>query len=1013
MTFALPLAAILLLPALLAWWFLGRHGHGRWWRLIALILLVAAATGPGLRWGDGGSDVVLILDRSASMPMAERSQQEELLRLVADQRRRGDRLAVVAVGTQAAIAQRPAEKARPRLGDAAVDPLGSAIGEGLETALALIPPGRSGRVLLHSDGDHTDGDPLRAAARLAAAGIPVDVLTVPRPNLPDAAIVDLELPGELRLGMSFIGALRVLSDRSERRRWRILRDDQVIASGELELSAGTPAVATFADRPPRQGLARYVAEIEGADGFARAATIDPQVLAAKVRALGDGALGQAAEALGLDTAKLLADLNRALADPAVGERLNALADPETRRATLDALKQQIAAHVGDIGSGLILSKVESILAESVRGEDDRQPLNNRARGAIRLVGSERILVMSGDGTPGNVSRALEAAGLQVALRREGPIDLADLAGAQALVLDNVPADRLGLRGLDAIAHWTEHLGGGLVLLGGRRSFGAGGYHRSAVEDVLPVTLELRDEHRKLACAIAIAIDVSGSMSMPVADGRIKLDLAAEGAAAVVELLGPRDSIAVFAVDSAPTTVLPLQRVDDPVRQAEQIRGIQPGGGGIFVYEALAAAGQALLDSGSGTRHLVLFSDAADSEEPGDFRNLLADYAAAGITVSVIGLGNERDVDAALLLEVAQRGGGRCTFAEAAEDIPRLFAQETMLVARSAWIDQQAPLSPQPAVNLLLGNDPLLAAPWPQVSGYNLTYPRERAQVLAFAEGDPRAPAVAAWRIGTGRSAIVTTTCDGEAAADLIGWQGYAPLLASLVRWCVGSGQAEAMGTLQTRRLGRDAVIRLELDPERRADWPTHAPRLAVVADGGSGRPAEPILQPVEDGVWEARHPLTDDRPVLAAAEVGGQALISPAVCLPYPAEAEPRFERRSGGEILETIARSTGGRLRSDVLDAYANPPSPGQRRDLATLLMALALGILVTEILVRRLCLGLPQRRKPAAAITTPVAATVAPTASAEVPAATRPATPADAPAAPDRDQGLHEALRQLRKKR
>src|SRR5690606_20451053 len=107
MTFALPLAAILFLPAFLAWWFLGRRGHGRWWRLVALILLVAAATGPGLRWGDGGSDVVLILDRSASMPLTERSQQEELLRVVADQRRRGDRLAVVAVGTQAAIAQRP------------------------------------------------------------------------------------------------------------------------------------------------------------------------------------------------------------------------------------------------------------------------------------------------------------------------------------------------------------------------------------------------------------------------------------------------------------------------------------------------------------------------------------------------------------------------------------------------------------------------------------------------------------------------------------------------------------------------------------------------------------------------------------------------------------------------------------------------------------------------------------------------------------------------------------------
>ena len=40
------------------------------------------------------------------------------------------------------------------------------------------------------------------------------------------------------------------------------------------------------------------------------------------------------------------------------------------------------------------------------------------------------------------------------------------------------------------------------------------------------------------------------------------------------------------------------------------------------------------------------SDAADSEEPGDYKNLLDKFSNAGITVSVIGLGSDRDADAA-------------------------------------------------------------------------------------------------------------------------------------------------------------------------------------------------------------------------------------------------------------------------------------------------------------------------------------------------------------------------------
>src|SRR5690606_10247415 len=107
---------------------------------------------------------------------------------------------------------------------------------------------------------------------------------------------------------------------------------------------------------------------------------------------------------------------------------------------------------------------------------------------------------------------------------------------------------------------VEDLGGGLMLTGGRRSFGVGGYFNSPLDPVLPVSMELREEHRKNRVAIAVALDRSGSMTMPVSGNLVKMDLANLGTAEVIRLLTPGDRVAVIAVDSAPHVVQPLSDV---------------------------------------------------------------------------------------------------------------------------------------------------------------------------------------------------------------------------------------------------------------------------------------------------------------------------------------------------------------------------------------------------------------------------------------------------------------------
>ena len=72
-----------------------------------------------------------------------------------------------------------------------------------------------------------------------------------------------------------------------------------------------------------------------------------------------------------------------------------------------------------------------------------------------------------------------------------------------------------------------------------------------LEPYLPVSMEVKNEHRKLSLAMAVALDRSGSMAMPVGDGRTKMDLANLGTCAAIETLGPFDEVGVIAVDGAP------------------------------------------------------------------------------------------------------------------------------------------------------------------------------------------------------------------------------------------------------------------------------------------------------------------------------------------------------------------------------------------------------------------------------------------------------------------------------
>ncbi|HEY2341784.1 MAG TPA: hypothetical protein VGH90_02085, partial [Chthoniobacteraceae bacterium] len=160
--------------------------------------------------------------------------------------------------------------------------------------------------------------------------------------------------------------------------------------------------------------------------------------------------------------------------------------------------------------------------------EDAHPENNLGETWVEVVGGSRVVLVSAfDHDP--VADALERAGFPVQqVTDPAQLHAGMLSGARLVILNDVPAYRLPDEFLHGLDFFVREQGGGLLMCGGKSSFGSGGYFSSAIDSLLPVSMELRKEHRKLRVAMAVVMDRSGSMAVSVPSGGktvSKMDLA--------------------------------------------------------------------------------------------------------------------------------------------------------------------------------------------------------------------------------------------------------------------------------------------------------------------------------------------------------------------------------------------------------------------------------------------------------------------------------------------------------
>lgn len=864
MTLLHPIWLCLLVPLALALW--------RWrlpsrlllgLRALTLVLLLLALCGLSAKLPSRGGLVIVVADRSESMPADSSRAQKEAIELLHSGMRPEDRLAVVSFGRTAAVEQPPGTERFPDF-QHEVGRDASNLAEGLERALALVPKETPARLLVLSDGRWTGRDPATVAYRAAARGVAIDYRLLERSTASDLAIERIDAPSEAAPGEWFLLTAWVHVPMAQTVSFTLYRGKDVVESGQRQLTTGRNHL-TFRDRAVNPGSLSYVLTVESAPA--------------------GGADG-----------------------------------PPT----------------------------------------DPVPENNRARVLVGVRGPRPLLHVTRSASSG-LAELLRAGGVPVKVMH--PKDchwtLEELAGCSAVLLENVPAEDIGTPGMETLAAWVRDTGGGLMMTGGRNSYAQGGYYGSPLASVMPVSMELRDKDRKLSLAIVVALDCSGSMTVPVEDGRPKMALANAGAAQVLDLLGATDELGVLAIDTRARVVADLAPVQNKPRTRNAILEVRAGGGGIYVYEALKSAVSLLRRSKSGNRHVLLFADASDAVQPGDYIRLLEECRREKITVSVIGLGSAHDKDAGLLRDVAARGLGSVFFTARPEDLPRLFAQDTFGVARSTFLEEVTPVEETPGLRALTGRQFRLST---KIGGYNLCYLRDGATQGTVTRDEYTAPVVAAWQVELGRVLCYLGEADGTYAGPIVRWRGVGDYFTSLARWTTGAAgdASDSFVVTQEVRKGLERV-RLQLDPHRKDEpFAGQLPQLTVLRTrpGSHPRTEKTSLHWAGADELVAELPLRGEETALATVSIPDRRPLSlPPVCLPYSPEYAPDEDER-GPRTLELLARATLGRERVELPVVWKELPRQVRLLPLAPYLLAAALLLLLLEVLERRTALLSKQGR-------------------------------------------------------
>lgn len=539
---------------------------------------------------------------------------------------------------------------------------------------------------------------------------------------------------------------------------------------------------------------------------------------------------------------------------------------------------------------------------------DTRSENNTGEAFTMTPGRGSVLILDGvgngsaTGAGAILAAAIRESGLDVALLppEAAPSDLLELQQHDLVVLQNVPVESVPLEFQELLSTYVRELGGGLVMVGGPDSFGAGGWHGSKIEPLLPVALDLPERLVQPDAAVVFVLDISGSMRRRVMGTTLsQQEVANEAAALAVRSLDKKDLVGVIVFSDVESVLVPLAPNSDPERTAQRILSLSPGGG-TNMGPALREAAMQLRDAKAAVKHVILVSDGRSLSH-----ETLPDLAGEvhesdGVIISTISIGDQSDEQT--MDQMASRGGGTFYPVYNPALLPKFFLKAVRIV-RSPLVREAAfepVLLPTPSP-LTAGLD----AP-PRLLGLDLTRRRPEATITYAMETPTGEPLLAHWTVELGRVAAFTSDAH-RWAAPWLDWPGYRRMWTQIAR---SIARPPGTGGLELGAEVRGDTLAVRLDAVGEDGRPLDLLTVPATVYTPSGTETEITLTQSAPGLYVGEVPARESGSyiVLVKPRLGAQLL--PPVIGGVSVSSGVEYRRLSSNVgLLRRVAEATGGRV--------------------------------------------------------------------------------------------------------
>lgn len=443
--------------------------------------------------------------------------------------------------------------------------------------------------------------------------------------------------------------------------------------------------------------------------------------------------------------------------------------------------------------------------------DDLIEQNNSASAFTRVQGRGKVLIIEdidGRGEFSHLADRLRANSIEVVVTDTTRLfsSAAELLQYDAVILANIPRSSGIGDSEDGVAGFSdaqikllvdncEKMGCGIIMLGGERAFGAGGWSNTLLEEAMPVDFQIKNDKAQAVGALAM---VMHACEMPQGNQwQIKIGEAA------LEVLGPADYCGVVQYDFN-------TGLDNWLWKIKNDAGVPRGmarvmGNKKFMLSRInnMSAGDmpnfnssmqlmlnGLVKCDAAIKHAIIISD-GDPTQASD--KLLKQFKDNNIKISTVGVGTHGAPMRTELLRIAQATGGKFWNVTDPRALPKIYQREARRVSKPVIRESESGMSVMPTSGsasheILKGLD---VGQLPPFYGYVMTTIKKSSLVeqLAIAsepvndEGE-NSTLIASWRYGNGRAIAFTSDAGHRWTTPWFNDDQYDKLFVQMTRYAM-------------------------------------------------------------------------------------------------------------------------------------------------------------------------------------------------------------------------------------